>query len=214
MSQGIPLQICDVFLEELNNVDAEQISTVNLSLLLEPFLQSLSQCENVILTQRIKDKIFLPLLENNITPLVDEEDQVVPVQKEEPKLNGEPPKWIDGGKLKASTQKEIEQLMNKKYQFPNFNILLFAQEYLLKYAAATDTREDNRETIYQLYDIAHNLNPEPEKKELTFTQRMLVNQASAFMTKKMQKRLKFSAAKKEKKMLYKVGNLISAKLFG
>jgi hypothetical protein len=59
----------------LNNVDAEEISSVNLSLLLEPFLHSLSTCENVILTQRIKEKIFLPLLENNITPVVDEEEQ-------------------------------------------------------------------------------------------------------------------------------------------
>lgn len=77
-----------MFLEELNNVDGLEISTVNLSNLLDPFLLSLSTCENVILVQRIKEKIFLPLLENNITPLVEEDDDVI-VHKEEVKENGE-----------------------------------------------------------------------------------------------------------------------------
>lgn len=34
------------------------------------------------------------------------------------------------------------------------------------------------------------LEPEPEEKELTFSQRMLVNRARAFMTKKMERRMR------------------------
>lgn len=51
--KGIPLQICDVFLQELNKVDAENISYVNLAALLEPFLGALGNCRNKILLQRI-----------------------------------------------------------------------------------------------------------------------------------------------------------------
>jgi len=66
-SKGIPLQVCDVFLEELNDVDSQEISYVNLALLLDPFLKALASSSNVILKMRLKEKIFLPILENNIT---------------------------------------------------------------------------------------------------------------------------------------------------
>lgn len=67
ISKGIPLQLCDIFLQELNKVDAQQISLENLSSLLEPFLYSAAHCKNKILIQRIIDRVFMPLLENNIT---------------------------------------------------------------------------------------------------------------------------------------------------
>ena len=67
ISKGIPLQICDIFLQELNKADAHDISLVNLSLMLEPFLNACAICRNKILIQRIVDKIFMPLLENNVT---------------------------------------------------------------------------------------------------------------------------------------------------
>lgn len=44
--------------------------------------------------------------------------------------------------------------------------------------------------LYQLYDKAHNLEPEPKEPELTFSQRMMINRAKAFITKKMQKRMR------------------------
>jgi hypothetical protein len=72
ISKGIPLQICDVFLQELNKVDGEEISFKHLSSVLDPFLNGLANCRHRILVQRIKEKIFLPLLENNITPTIEE----------------------------------------------------------------------------------------------------------------------------------------------
>ena len=69
------MQLCDVFLEELNSVDKD-ISTETLSSMLEPFLFSLARCRNRILAGRIKEKIFLPLLENNITLEVLDEEEV------------------------------------------------------------------------------------------------------------------------------------------
>jgi hypothetical protein len=56
-----------VFLSELNKVDALEISYKNLAAILDPFLYSVANCRNKILVQRIVDKIFMPLLENNVT---------------------------------------------------------------------------------------------------------------------------------------------------
>jgi hypothetical protein len=110
-------------------------------------LHSLSKCESRVLLNRIKEKILLPLLENNITLEQSETDE--DNKEDEIKLNGNgEPKWIDGGKLSAKTQREIEKMLDQKYLFPNFNMLLFAEEYLLKYAASQETREENREDIY------------------------------------------------------------------
>lgn len=49
MSKGIPLQICDIFLQELNKVDNENISFLNLATVLEPFLKTVAHCRNKIL---------------------------------------------------------------------------------------------------------------------------------------------------------------------
>jgi hypothetical protein len=54
------------------------------------------------------------LLESNTTEV-----------REEPAANEEK-KWVDGGKLPPKTQKEILTMINQKYNFPNFNILLYA----------------------------------------------------------------------------------------
>ena len=48
-------------------------------------------------------------------------------------------------------------------------MLLFAEEYLFKFASDEGTIEENRDSIYTLYDKAHNLEPEPAEKELTFS---------------------------------------------
>lgn len=96
ISKGIPLQICDVFLQELNKVDAQEISCSNLSLILEPFLYSVAHCKSRILIERIIEKIFTPLLENNVTEEVHESEE-----SEEEEINYDPKKgkWIDGGKM-------------------------------------------------------------------------------------------------------------------
>jgi len=67
ISKGIPLQVCDIFLHELNKADSSDISYKNLSSLLEPFLFALGHSTNKIITQRIIEKVFTPLLENNVT---------------------------------------------------------------------------------------------------------------------------------------------------
>ena len=56
-------------------MDGNAISFINIAAILEPFLYAISNIRNNILVQRIKEKIFLPLLENNITPAVEDEDE-------------------------------------------------------------------------------------------------------------------------------------------
>jgi hypothetical protein len=60
-------------------------------------------------------------------------------------------------------------MINEKYLFPNFNILLYAEEYIFKAAASTSTKEESRNDLYELYDKARNLEPEPKERELTFS---------------------------------------------
>jgi hypothetical protein len=61
------------------------------------------------------------------------------------------------------------KMINTKYVFPNFNILLYAENYIFPVASAEakDSEdktlriiEDNRETIYELYYKALKLEPE------------------------------------------------------
>jgi len=69
-------------------------------------------------------------------------------------------KWhrtVDGGKMMPKTVKEIEGILNTKYIFNSFNILIYAQNYILKVASETDTEitnEENREQLYKLYEYA------------------------------------------------------------
>lgn len=84
----------------------------------------------------------MPLLENNITPSIPESDD------EEQQQNGKEFQWGDGGKMSKKTEKEVMKLINQKYQFPGFNILLYAEEQIFKYASAKETREENRDILY------------------------------------------------------------------
>lgn len=79
---------------------------MNLAALLDPFLAAIAQCRNGVLVQRIKDKIFLPLLENNIT--ADDIEEESSKSNEEKNDN----RWEDGGKLSKKTQKEILLMIN------------------------------------------------------------------------------------------------------
>ena len=76
-ASGIPLHICDIFVQELNKVDSE-ISLENMADLLHPFLLALGQIPNKEVKERIGDNIFKPLLENNktIRETSDDEEEV------------------------------------------------------------------------------------------------------------------------------------------
>jgi hypothetical protein len=84
-------------LQELNKSDATGISYTNLTGILEPFLHSVANCRNKILIQRIVDKIFTPILENNVTR---EEKESSEEEEEEVDYSK---KWVDGGKLSSKT---------------------------------------------------------------------------------------------------------------
>ena len=103
-------------------------------------------------------------------------------------------------------------MIDQRFTFPNFNILLYAQEHLFKMASARETRDENREFLYKLHDKALNLEPEPTEPELTFTQRMLVNRAKAFITLRMHRRMRASTQKRDKKLMLKLSHLMSDQL--
>ncbi len=63
--------------------------------------------------------------------------------------------YVEGAKPSKAMQADIAKEINKKFLFPNFNMLLYAQEYLIKYASDPETRDENRNDIYDLYDEAH-----------------------------------------------------------
>lgn len=63
-------------------------------------------------------------------------------------------------------------MLNQKYVFSAFNILIYAQNYILKMASSEEPwiLEANRDGLYKLYDYAIQLEPKPEREELTFSQ--------------------------------------------
>jgi hypothetical protein len=65
--------------------------------------------------------------------------------------------------------------------------------------------------LYALYDKGMNLEPEG-KPELTFSQRMMLNKAHTFITKRMERRQRVHQQKRNKKLMYKLSNLISNQL--
>ena len=44
---------------------------------------------------------------------------------------------VDGGKLSRRTRKEVMALINEKYVFPNFNILIYAENHIFPVASAS-----------------------------------------------------------------------------
>ena len=93
--------------------------------------------------ERITENIFKPLLENNKTVKEESSDDEEAMIKKE--------KWhrtVDGGKMPPKTVKEIQGILNTKYTFNSFNILIYAQNNILKVASETDpeiTSLDNRD---------------------------------------------------------------------
>ena len=191
-SQGIALQICDVFIPELGKVDSEQISLDQLSEVLKPFLLALGQSTSKIVQNRIKETIFNPLLESNVT---------LPDSEDESSDGEENLAQVDGGKLSRRTRKQVMALINQKYVFPNFNILHYAENHIFPLASAPSEQvnEANRELIYDLYYSALKLEPEPKHPELTFSQRQLMNRSRKFVTMRMKKRQEIRTTKKGRK---------------
>lgn len=66
--------------------------------------------------------------------------------------------------------------------------------------------------LYQLYDTALKLEPAPKEKELTFSQRMMVNRARGFITKKMLRRDRVHQLKRNKKLMQKISRAIQSQL--
>ena len=121
------------------------------------------------LTERVLERVFEPLLESNVT-LPDSDDS----SSEEEDLAK-----VDGGKMSKRSRKAVEAVINQKYVFPAFNILLYAENYIFPQASALSVseapedgiEESNRELVYNLYYKALKLEPEPKHPELTFSQR-------------------------------------------
>lgn len=103
----------------MNKVD-NLISLDNLASILDPFLGSLALISNGELKERIIDQVFNPLLENNKTQRYESDDEEELAKKEKHH------RFIDGGKLPPKTVKEITAMLNEKYIFSGFNILIYA----------------------------------------------------------------------------------------
>ena len=166
---------------------------MNLKELLDPILEIYAQNSNFLVKQRLMEKILEPILESNVT---------------EEKLEFDRTTLWDGGKLKEETREQIMEMLNKKFKFANFNILLFAQESVLKHASGLETLESNWDGLYSLYNKALNLEPEPEEKEPTFTERMMMNRVQSIVTKKMEKRERVHKRKREAKVVEKANKYL------
>mmetsp|Transcript_23087 Transcript_23087/g.35753 ORF Transcript_23087/g.35753 Transcript_23087/m.35753 type:complete len:245 (+) Transcript_23087:721-1455(+) len=198
---GIPLQICDVLVQEMNKVDSKATLDI-IAGMLAPYLSALGVMESKELKERVVEKIFSPLMETNKTKLAESSDDEEEMEKKEKHH-----RLVDGGKMPPKTVKEINEMINRKYEFTGFNNLIYAQNYVLKLAASDDKSkvlEGNRDNLYKLYDFALSLEPKPEREELTFSQMQLANKARSFVTLKMKKRQVLRKQKQDQKDLVKM----------
>ena len=132
-AQGIPLQICDIFLKEMNRVDSD-VSLDDLAQIIDPFLKALGKIHSGELKERILSQVFHPLLENNKTKEETSSDE------EELEKQEKYHRYVDGGKMPPKTVKEVERILNEKYIFSGFNILIYAQNYILTLASSQDEK--------------------------------------------------------------------------
>jgi hypothetical protein len=68
--------------------------------------------------------------------------------------------------------------------------------------------ETNRDELYKMYEFAIQLEPKPEREELTFTQQQLVNRARTFVTMKMRRRQNLRESKAEAKGIIKMKKML------
>ncbi len=98
---GIPLQICDVLVEEMNKVD-KGANMEAIAGMLSPYLSALGVMENKELKERVVNKIFSPLMETNKTKVAESSDDEEEMEKKEKHH-----RLVDGGKMPPKTVKEI-----------------------------------------------------------------------------------------------------------
>ena len=177
--EGICLQIADVFIAELNKIKPD-CSLDLMARLLEPFLKSLGQLEAGRIKDRIVDKIFKPLLENNTTMTQMDLDELEEADRKH--------RYVDGAKLPPQRRLQIQRILDTKYVFSCFNILVYAQNHILRAASSDETNEEARDCLYELYELALKLEPKPDRPEPTTAQIQMINRARSFVTKKMKKR--------------------------
>lgn len=82
-------------------------------------------------------------------------------------------------------------------------------------ASSTDgaeVNESNRDVLYKLYDYALELEPTPDRPELTWGQLQLVNKARSFVTMKMRKRQNMRVQKQAAKGLLKFKKMMANQL--
>lgn len=105
----------------MNKVDSDA-TLVRIAGLLDPFLKALGQLSNGEIKDRIIDKVFHPLLENNKTQSAEDSSDEEEKLKEQLHRH----RYVDGGKMNPRTQKRVSEQINRKYVFNGFNILLYA----------------------------------------------------------------------------------------
>ena len=89
---------------------------------------------------------------------------------------------------------------------------MYAENWIFPAASKPDISELNREELYDLYYMALKLEPEPRHKELTFSQRMMVNRARKFITLRQRKRMSIREQNSEKKKKKKLKAFLSDKI--
>lgn len=63
---GVGMQMADIYIEEMSrNFDKQELTHERVGQLLNPFLQALGKAQQLVLFQRIKEKVFIKLLESN-----------------------------------------------------------------------------------------------------------------------------------------------------
>lgn len=71
--------------------------------------------------------------------------------------------------MSKRTRKAVKAVLDEQYVFANFNILIYAENYVFPAAADRDMKELNREELYDLYYAARDLEPQPKHAELNYS---------------------------------------------
>jgi len=128
-------------------------------------MTAMAKSDQAAFKERIVERVFEPLLESNVTSPDSDESE----ESEEENLA-----LVDGGKLSKRSRKAVKAIIDQKYIFPAFNILIYAENFIFPFASAVASKpddayeakgvnENNREMIYGLYYKALKLEPEPKR---------------------------------------------------
>lgn len=124
-------------MKELTKVDREEISCEQIAAILQPFLRCYAQVRNPDLNNRIKIAVFLPILEENKTKedAESEEDDYIRTAKDGSTYID----YVKKDKERIKRDPEIKELIRTDFEFPNFNIVFYAEEHIFEFASAEDT---------------------------------------------------------------------------